>query len=87
MIPIERKSATAEALLTRAEAAAFLNVSPRTLERYDAAGAGPGFLRIGPRLVRYSRAACQAWAAQRGFPHRAAELARGSQNSNGRGAR
>lgn len=64
------------ALLTREQAARMLAISPRTLERYDAAGNGPGFVRIGPRMVRYDEEACRAWAKARAFPHRAAEMAR-----------
>ena len=63
-------------LFTRAQAAEFLGVSTRTLERYDTTGQGPGFVRVGPRMVRYDPAACRAWASARSFPHRAAELAR-----------
>lgn len=64
------------ALLTRAQAAEMLAISPRTLERYDRTGTGPGYVRIGSRMVRYDPAACRAWAASRSFPHRAAEMAR-----------
>ncbi len=67
-----------DALLTRAEAAKMLSISVRTLERYDTTGEGPGFVRVGPRMVRYSPAACRAWASARSFPHRAAELVRTS---------
>ncbi|MGA0595154.1 helix-turn-helix transcriptional regulator [Enterovirga sp. CN4-39] len=67
-----------KSLITRAEAANLLGISTRTLERYDRDGTGPGFHRIGPRLIRYSPDACRAWAASRCFPHRAAELARAS---------
>ena len=64
------------ALITRAAAAEMLSISERTLERYDAVGNGPGFVRLGPRMVRYDPEACRAWAAARAYPHRAAELAR-----------
>lgn len=63
-------------LLTRPQAADLLGISIRSLERYDRDGSGPGFLRIGPKMVRYDPAACRAWASERSFPHRAAEMAR-----------
>lgn len=73
-----RSGVMADALMTRAQAADMLNVSTRTLERYDRNGNGPGFVRIGPTMVRYDPASCRAWAAKSSFPHRAAELARGT---------
>jgi len=46
-------------------AAAFLNLSPRTLERLRVDGRGPAFLKLG-RRVMYSRADLVSWAeAQR----------------------
>lgn len=68
------------ALITRAAAAELLSISERTLERYDAAGTGPGYVRVGPRMVRYDPEACRAWAKARAFPHRAAEMARTTPN-------
>ena len=46
------------------EVAAYLGLSPRTLERYRWSGAGPEFFRFGNR-VRYLRAHLVAWAAAR----------------------
>lgn len=71
-------------LLTRAEAADMLKISVRTLERYDSRGCGPGFVRVGPRLVRYDADTCRAWVSARAFPHRAAELARSNPATAGR---
>lgn len=70
-------------LLTRPQAAELLGISVRTLERYDGTGVGPGFVRVGPKMVRYDPAACRAWAAARSFPHRAAELARATPETAG----
>ena len=56
--------------------AARYHVSERTLERWRTTGEGPPFVRIGPRRISYRLADCEAWAAARTFPHRAAELAR-----------
>ena len=72
------------ALITRAAAAQMLSISERTLKRYDAAGDGPGFVRVGPKMVRYSPDACRAWAAARAFPHRAAEMASAKQTAGSR---
>ena len=47
-------------LLTTEEAARYLRVSPRTLERYRVTGDGPEFLKVG-RLVFYEMAALDAW--------------------------
>ncbi len=46
------------------EAAAFLGLSPRTLDRYRVTGAGPAFHKFGTR-IRYARADLEAWAAAR----------------------
>ena len=69
---------TAPALISRAAAAKMLSIGISTLKRYDAAGTGPGFVRVGPKMVRYSPDACRAWAEAQAFPHRAAEVARRS---------
>lgn len=41
-------------LLTNAEAAERLGVSPRTLEDWRLRGGGPVYRKLGRRLVRYS---------------------------------
>ena len=48
---------------TRA-AAAFLGLSPRTLDRYRVSGDGPEFFRFGNR-IRYLKSDVAAWAAAR----------------------
>ena len=45
------------------ELAAFLGLSPRTLDRYRVTGAGPKFHKFGNR-VRYARADIEAWVAE-----------------------
>ena len=50
--------------MTTREAAAFLGLSHRTLDRYRVSGEGPRFHKFGNR-VRYLRADVQAWAAER----------------------
>ena len=50
--------------LNTREAAAWLNLSPRTLDRYRMSGDGPVFHRFGGR-VRYLVADLEAWASAR----------------------
>ena len=45
-------------------AAAYLGLSPRTLDGYRVSGAGPAFYRFGNR-VRYRRLDLDEWAAKR----------------------
>lgn len=45
-------------------AAAYLDLSPRTLDGYRLTGAGPAFHRFGNR-VRYRRDDLDAWAEKR----------------------
>ena len=52
------------AYVSTVDAAARLGLSPRTLDRYRATGAGPAFHRFGGR-VRYSGKDLDAWAAAR----------------------
>ena len=47
-------------LLTTEEAATYLRLSPRTLERYRVTGEGPRYLKIG-RLVFYRRSELEHW--------------------------
>ena len=47
-------------LLTTTEAAAYVGLSPRTLERYRVIGDGPPYLRVGRRVL-YRRADLDAW--------------------------
>ena len=50
--------------LDTSAAAAWLGLSPRTLEGYRVRGGGPAFHRFGNR-VRYRRSDLDAWAAKR----------------------
>ena len=52
--------------LTNDEAAAFLRLSPRTLEKQRVIGGGPRFHKFG-RRVRYAAADLEAWADARSF--------------------
>ena len=60
---VEVNGMTTEYVGTR-EAAAFLGLSPRTLDRYRVTGQGPAFHKFGTR-VRYARADLEKWARER----------------------
>lgn len=62
---------TGEALLTTAEAASALGLSPRTLEGLRRKGGGPAFVAISRNLVRYQPAALTFWITSRSVPHTA----------------
>ena len=47
-------------LMTTEEAALYVRLSPRTLERYRVTGEGPQFLKVG-RLVFYRRCDLDDW--------------------------
>jgi hypothetical protein len=52
--------------LTNSEAAAFLRLSPRTLEKQRVIGGGPRFRKFGRRVL-YALADLEAWADERSF--------------------
>lgn len=52
--------------LTNNEAADFLRLSPRTLEKQRVIGGGPRFHKFG-RRVMYALADLEAWASKRSF--------------------
>lgn len=52
---------TAPALLTPKEAAAFLQLTEKTLEKWRSKGIGPKFRRMGHRTVRYSQDDLITW--------------------------
>lgn len=56
-----------EGLVTREELAEALNLSPRTLKRYEAARTGPPPIRIG-RQVMYRETTVREWIAGRERP-------------------
>lgn len=73
MTPVERDSEaeqpTANAFvhyLTNSEAAAYLRLSPRTLEKQRIIGGGPRFHKFG-RRVMYALTDLDAWARERSF--------------------
>lgn len=62
---------TGSRLLTTAEAAAFLSVSPRTAETWRRTGRGPVFVAISRNAVRYRLSDLEAWIGRRAAPHTA----------------
>ena len=50
--------------LSTRQAAAYLGLSPRTLDRYRVSGEGPDFYRFGGRIL-YRQADLEQWAAER----------------------
>ena len=83
--PAPTSSAPPVRYLTNDEAAAFLRLSPRTLEKMRVIGGGPRFRKFG-RRVMYAIADLEAWADARSFEatcdpeyaaHRAGIAARG----------
>ena len=52
-------------LLTTEEAAKAVGVSSMTMRRYRTNGGGPPFIRMGPKLIRYSAESLRAWVASR----------------------
>ena len=50
--------------LSTREAAAYLGLSPRTLDRYRVSGEGPDFYRFGGRIL-YRQTDLEQWAAER----------------------
>ena len=54
----------AETYLSTRKAAAYLGLSPRTLDRYRVSGEGPDFYRFGGRIL-YRQTDLEHWAAER----------------------
>jgi hypothetical protein len=52
--------------MTNRQAADFLKLSPKTLDRYRVIGGGPRFRKFGRRVI-YAIEDLQAWANQRVF--------------------
>lgn len=53
--------------LSPAQAARFLGLSPRTLERFRETGDGPTFTRIGIRRIAYARRDLDEWLSARRY--------------------
>ena len=59
-------ASTSPEFLTTDEAAAFLRLSPRTLEKQRVLGGGPRFRKFGARVV-YAAVDLRAWADGRAY--------------------
>ncbi len=62
-VPAERLS-KASPFLSNAEAARYLCLSPRTLEKLRVVGGGPQFRKFGRRVL-YARDELEVWASKR----------------------
>ena len=51
-------------LLTTTQAARYVGLSPRTLERYRVTGEGPRYLKVGRRVL-YTQADLDEWLARK----------------------
>jgi len=65
-LPASETDAARPRYLTNDEAAAFLRLSPRTLEKQRVLGGGPRFRKFG-RRVMYAVTDLEAWADARSF--------------------
>jgi len=63
---VSTTAAQPQRYLTNDEAADYLRLSPRTLEKQRVFGSGPKFRKFG-RRVMYAVADLDAWAAERSF--------------------
>lgn len=64
-------------VLSRREAALYLQVSERTLERWALEGGGPAFVRLGTRRVGYTIETLNTWLRTRSFATTSAETVKG----------
>lgn len=53
-------------LVSTQEFSRMTNIKPRTIERWRLLGQGPGYIRVGGKLVRYRISAIEAWLQQHG---------------------
>ena len=63
---VSETSQSASPFMDTVEAAGFLKISPRTLEKQRVTGGGPRFRKFGSRVL-YALSDLQAWADQRSF--------------------
>ncbi|OGI41832.1 MAG: hypothetical protein A2150_00515 [Candidatus Muproteobacteria bacterium RBG_16_64_11] len=55
----------ADALIDEAQAAEFLGLSIKTLQKWRHTGSGPEFLRLSARCIRYRRRELIEWSTAR----------------------
>ena len=66
------------AFCTQSEAADFLRLSERTLERWRVEGDGPTFRRFGRRVV-YAKSDLEAWADTRCFQNTSSQASQAAE--------
>jgi len=54
-------------LIDEDDAAKFLSLSKRTLQKFRNCGGGPQYIRISSRCIRYRRDDLRAWSEERAF--------------------
>ena len=67
-LPVPAQTREAGALYTPDDAARFLSLSPRTLERWRTTGGGPRFVKMG-RRVAYTIEDLRTWTAAQTRTH------------------
>ena len=67
-------------LLTQSDAALYLHLSERTLERMRVAGNGPRFVRLSNRSIRYRQQDLDAHVAARVVGSTSEEIGNGTTN-------
>jgi predicted DNA-binding transcriptional regulator AlpA len=60
-------TSTDDEFLQERDAAAFLGVSPRSMQRWRSDGTGPAYVRLGHRRVTYRKSGLIAWTNNRTF--------------------
>lgn len=73
-----------EKLLSRTQAAALIGISVRTLERLEAAGRGPPFRRVSPRVIHYPEASLRIWLRGEAVMNRIEELSQAISDTDSR---
>lgn len=63
---MENEANLQQSLFTTDDAAAYLRLSPRTLEHWREVGIGPAFIKLG-RSVRYTGSAIDAYLSESNF--------------------
>ena len=60
---------TIPTLLTESEAAEYLGISKKTLQRWRFSRRGPNYVRVAGKLIRYHQAILDAWMDQQTIKH------------------
>ena len=60
---------TTPTFLTESEAAEYLGISKKTLQRWRFGRCGPNYVRVAGKLIRYPQAILDAWMDQQTIKH------------------